>query len=54
MNYSGFLRPVWTWLRGEDLPEDLLSSFWSIPTGLPRLSGEDVVAGMRSFRGGIP
>ena len=39
MNYSGFLRPVWTWLRGDDLPEELLSFFWSIPIGLPRLGG---------------
>jgi len=54
MNYSGFLRPVWTWLRGEELPEELLNFFWSIPIGLPRLSGENVVSGMRSFRGGIP
>jgi alpha-glucosidase len=54
MNYSGFLRPVWTWLRGEELPEELLSFFWSIPMGLPRLPGEHVVSGMRAFRGGIP
>jgi len=54
MNYSGFLRPVWTWLRGDELPDELLSFFWSIPVGLPRLPGEEVVAGMRSFRGGIP
>ena len=54
MNYSGFLRPVWTWLRGHELPEELLSFFWSIPVGLPRLPGGEVVAGMRSFRGGHP
>ena len=41
MNYSGFLRPVWTWLRGDELPEELLSFFWSIPVGLPRLPGDD-------------
>ena len=23
MNYAGFLRPVWTWLRGDDLPTQL-------------------------------
>lgn len=54
MNYAGFLRPVWTWLRGDELPEELQSSFWSIPVGLPRLSGEAVVTTMRSFRGGLP
>lgn len=54
MNYAGFLRPVWTWLRGDELPEELQSFFWSIPVGLPRLPGEAVVTTMRSFRGGLP
>ena len=25
MNYAGFLRPVWTWLRGDELPGELLA-----------------------------
>ena len=41
MNYSGFLRPAWSWLRAETLPEKLRASFWSMPVGLPRLSGGD-------------
>ena len=36
MNYAGFLRPVWTWLRGEELPRSC-AAFWGIPIGLPRL-----------------
>ena len=49
MNYAGFLRPVWTWLRGDDLPEELQSFFWSIPVGLPRLPGDAVVTTMREL-----
>jgi len=54
MNYAGFLRPVWTWLRGDDLPEDVRRRFWGVPVGLPRLPGEAAVATMRGFRAGIP
>ena len=53
MNYAGFLRPVWTWLRGPDLPAELRKAFWGIPAGLPRLQGPEVVRTMRSFRGGV-
>ena len=54
MNYSGFLRPAWSWLRAETLPEKLRASFWSMPVGLPRLSGGAAVATMRAFRAGVP
>jgi alpha-glucosidase len=54
MNYSGFLRPAWSWLRAETLPEKLRASFWSMPVGLPRLSGGTAVATMRAFRAGVP
>jgi alpha-glucosidase len=54
MNYAGFLRPVWTWLRGDDVPEDVRRSFWGVPVGLPRLPGEAAVGTMRTFRAGIP
>jgi alpha-glucosidase len=54
MNYAGFMRPVWTWLRGPDLPPELKRSFWGIPAGLPRLGGRDVTGTMRTFRAGVP
>jgi len=47
MNYAGFLRPVWSWLRGADVELDL-------PLPVPRLSGPQAVATMRAFRAGVP
>jgi alpha-glucosidase len=54
MNYAGFLRPVYTWLRGDDLPEELRRSFWGVPVGLPSLPGTAAVSAMRTFRAGVP
>ncbi len=54
MNYAGFLRPVWQWLRGDELPEELRSKFWGTPVGLPRLGGAAVVGSMQAFRAGVP
>ena len=54
MNYAGFLRPVWSWLRGDTLPDDLERNFWGTPVGLPRLDAHAVTAGMAAFRAGIP
>jgi alpha-glucosidase len=54
MNYAGFLRPVATWLRGDELPAELRRSFWGVPVGLPRVGGPDVVAAMRGYRAGVP
>ncbi|MEJ7792009.1 MAG: glycoside hydrolase family 13 protein [Gaiellaceae bacterium] len=54
MNYAGFLRPVWQWLRRDELPEELRSRFWGTPVGLPRLGGEAVAASMQAFRAGVP
>jgi alpha-glucosidase len=49
MNYAGFSRPVWTWLRGElDLP------YFELPVTMPRLDGNASVATMRAFRAGVP
>ena len=36
MNYPGFTRPVWTWLRGEVLPGDPANGFIGLPVGVPR------------------
>jgi alpha-glucosidase len=54
MNYSGFMRPVWSWLRGDELPEGLRRGFWAMPIGVPRLDGHAAAATMRAFRAGIP
>jgi len=48
MNYFGCLRPVWSWLRETELPEE----FYEITT--QPLAGEDAVAGMKRFRAGTP
>jgi alpha-glucosidase len=54
MNYAGFSRPVWTWLRGDDLPAEPQTIFFGAPVGVPRLPGESVVRTMSAFRAGIP
>ena len=54
MNYAGFTRPVWAWLRGDDLPTDPATSFIGLPVGVPQLPGESIVRTMRAFRAGIP
>jgi alpha-glucosidase len=48
MNYAGFLRPVWEWLRGPD-PIRL-----DLPLPVPRVPGGQAVATMRAFRAGVP
>ena len=53
-NYAGFLRPVWQWLRGDSLPDELRAGSHALPVGLPRLGGEAVEATMRGFRAGVP
>jgi len=49
MNYSGFLKPAWSWLRGPDLEPEL-----DLPIPLPQFTGEQSVATMRAFRAGVP
>ena len=49
MNYAGFSRPVWTWLRG-----DLSLRYFELPLQLPRLGGTASAATMRAFRAGVP
>jgi alpha-glucosidase len=53
MNYPGFTRPVWQWLRGEELPPEV-GAFFEVPVAVPRLPGEAVVETMRRFRAGVP
>ena len=49
MNYSGFLRPIWWWLRDDAFERD---PFLALPA--PRYAGGQAVATMRAFRAGIP
>ncbi len=46
MNYAGFTRPVWSWLRSDSLA---LPHFLGVPGGVPRHGGADAVATMRWF-----
>jgi alpha-glucosidase len=54
MNYAGFTRPVWAWLRGDELPSEAEAMFFGAPVGTPRLPGDSIVRTMRAFRAGIP
>jgi alpha-glucosidase len=49
MNYAGFSRPVWTWLRGE-----LALRYFELPVPMPRFGGAASTATMRAFRAGVP
>ena len=50
MNYAGFTRQVWCWLRGPEFHE----TFMGLPVEVPVISGEQMVASMRAFHGRIP
>ena len=54
MNYTGFTRPVWAWLRGETLPTEPANSVFELPVGIPKRPGESIVRTMRAYRSGIP
>jgi len=46
MNYAGFTRPVWSWLRAPDLDT---THFLGVPGPVPARPGPVVVATMRAF-----
>jgi len=46
MNYAGFTRPVWSWLRADDLPFD---DFLGVPVEVPRRDAAVTVAVMSAF-----
>jgi alpha-glucosidase len=54
MNYSGFLRPLWTWLLRDDPHPEQQEQFWGIPVGVPQLDGEAAFTSLRQFRAGVP
>jgi alpha-glucosidase len=49
MNYAGFLRPAWWWLRDDEYDQDVFSQ-----TPAPRYGGTEMVDVMRRFRAGVP
>ena len=52
MNCAGFLRPVWTWLRGPDIEQPSnhgKAQFLGVPGPIPRRDGVAVLATMREF-----
>ena len=50
MNYAGFTRPVWTWLRDKGHAPKFLGS----PLMVPRLGGRSVLETMREFSAIVP
>jgi alpha-glucosidase len=49
MNYAGFLKPAWWWLRSAAQAEDVFSS-----APAPLYGGAEAVAVMRAWRAGVP
>jgi alpha-glucosidase len=52
MDYAGFLRPLWWWLRGEAVGPDAFDVFSAIPA--PTYGGEEAAAVMAAHRAGRP
>lgn len=50
MNYAGFTRPVWAWLRSDDFHEQ----FMGVPVEVPQITGSQAVDTIRAFHGRIP
>jgi len=50
MNYAGFTRQVWSWLRSPEFNEN----FIGLPVEIPVITGQSAVASMRAFHGRIP
>jgi alpha-glucosidase len=54
MNYSGFLRPLWTWLLHDDPHPEQQEQFWGVPVGVPHAGGDAAFTSLRQFRAGVP
>ncbi len=50
MNYAGFTRQVWCWLRSPDFHE----TFLGLPVEVPVITGQQAVASLRAFHARIP
>jgi alpha-glucosidase len=49
MNYAGFLKPTWWWLRDASIDTDVFSQ-----APAPRYGGDELVRVMRRYRTGVP
>ena len=54
MNYAGFMRPVWIWLRGDEPPRELRHVLGRAGRPCRASTARDAVATMRAFRAGLP
>jgi alpha-glucosidase len=52
MNYAGFLRPVWWWLRSDRVARNAIDVFTAAPA--PSYGGRQAATVMQSFRAGMP
>ena len=50
MNYSAFMKPVWSWLVAESFDRDWLG----MPTKVPSTTGRQMVASIQSFAARMP
>lgn len=50
MNYAGFLRPIWSWLRSQEYRREFLG----LPVDVPRLGGGSSYRTMREFQAVTP
>lgn len=51
MNYNGFMRPIWGWLKKNPQVEN---GFFGLPTSIPSFTGKEMVAAMKVFSSAIP
>ena len=51
MNYNGFMRPIWGWLKNNPQVD---SGFFGVPVQVPNFSGAEMVAAMKEFSSTIP
>ena len=54
MNYSGFLRPLWTWLLRDDPEPEQQEQFWGIAVGVPQPRRRAGGRRAARFRAGVP
>jgi len=56
MNYAGFTRPVWSWLRQPDWthPDTANPNFLGLPVDIPRLGAQSLLRTARAFLAAAP